>query len=146
MSSMLSAIAKNLMALIISTLLPRYSPPPLRVGQILERPVSLDKHTREFLTAPAPTGRPNLAPALVQHGLQPIMLKRQRPNPSSVVKNFRQGLSKAGLGFGPFWTKRIARAWSSRTMPQVCRWPSGILPVGASADASRACPEFGPGH
>lgn len=55
---------------------------------------SLDEHARKFLTASAPTGRPGSAPALVQQGLQPIMLKRQRLNPSRVVKNFRQGSVK----------------------------------------------------
>lgn len=64
----------------------------------------LDEHARKLFTAPAPTGQSDLAPALVQQRLQPIMLKRQRPNPSRRVKNFRQGLSRAGLGCGPFWT------------------------------------------
>lgn len=48
---------------------------------------SLDEHARKFLTASAPTGRPGSAPALVQQGLQPILIRRQRPNPSRVVKN-----------------------------------------------------------
>jgi len=29
---------------------------------------------------------------------------------------------------------------------QACRWLPGILPAGAGADPSRACPEFGPRH
>lgn len=71
---------------------------------------SLDEHARKFLTASAPTGQSDLAPALVQQGLQPIMLKRQRVNPSSVVRNFRQGLSRAGLGCCPFWTGQAGQA------------------------------------
>lgn len=55
---------------------------------------SLDEHARKFLTASAPTGQSDIAPALVQQGLQPIMLKRQRFNPSRLVKNFRQGSVK----------------------------------------------------
>lgn len=63
----------------------------VRFCQVLDCLASLDEHARKFLTAPAPTGLPDIAPALVQQGLQLIMLKRQRFNPSRLVKNFRQG-------------------------------------------------------
>lgn len=55
---------------------------------------SLDEHPRKFLTASGPTGPPYTAPALVQQGLQPIPLKRQRLNPSRPCQEFRQGLSR----------------------------------------------------
>lgn len=32
------------------------------------------------------------------------MLNRQRVNPSSVVRNFRQGWSRVAEGSAPFWT------------------------------------------
>lgn len=60
---------------------------------------SLDENARKFLTTSVPTGRPDSATALVQQGLQPIAIKRERPNPSRRVKNFRQGLSRVGQGW-----------------------------------------------
>ena len=75
-----------------------WSPPSqarhVKFCQVLGGPDSLDEHARKFLTAFAPTGRPESAPALVQQGLQPIMLKRQRLNPSRPCQEFRQGLSR----------------------------------------------------
>ena len=54
----------------------------------------LDEPPRKFLTASAHTGPPDTGPALLHHGLQPILLKRQRFNPSRLVKNFCQGSVK----------------------------------------------------
>lgn len=93
-------------------------PPPLqarhvRFCQVLNRPISLDEHTWKFLTVSVPTDQSDTAPALAQQGLQPILLKRQWLNPSSVVRNFRQGLSRAGLGCWPFWTEQAGQARSS---------------------------------
>jgi len=56
---------------------------------------------------PAPTARPNIAPGLTIRGLQPIMLKRQQPNPSRRVKNFRQG-------WPPFWTSVLRMLGETR--------------------------------
>lgn len=63
----------------------------VRFCQVLDCLTSLDEHARKFLTASAPTDQPDLAPAFVQQGLQSVLLKRQRPNPSRLVKNFCQG-------------------------------------------------------
>ncbi len=54
---------------------------------------SLNEHSRKFLTASAPTGPPYTAPALVHQGLQPILLKRQRLNPSRPCQEFRHPLA-----------------------------------------------------
>lgn len=68
------------------------------------RQISLDDPAPIFLTNTATTEPPYFAPAPVQQGLQPIMLKLERPNPSRRVKNFRQGLSRVGLRCATFWT------------------------------------------
>ncbi|MGE8170569.1 hypothetical protein ACQKO7_20485 [Pseudomonas putida] len=66
------------------------------------------------MTTSAPTGQPDLAPALVQQGLQPILLKRQSPNPSGVVKNFRQGQVKGAA---------ILDSHSTKTQRHLCAAP-----------------------
>ena len=72
----------------------------------------LDEHARKLLTASAPIGQSDIAPALVQQGLQPIMLKRQRFNPSRLVKNFLQGPVKDARHSGQAlvcWSTTLAR-------------------------------------
>lgn len=82
---------------------------------------SLDEHARKFLTTSAPTGQSDVAPALVQQGLQPIMPKRQRFNPSRLVKNFRQGSVKDAGHSG-----RALVCWSTRPArtPRPKRYPA----------------------
>lgn len=83
-----------------------------RPCKVLTPRTSLDETARDFLTATAPTEPQYLAPALVQQGLQPIMLKRQRSNPSGRVKNFCQGWSRAGQGW-----RHFGRAFARRSTP-----------------------------
>lgn len=103
---------------------------------------SLDEHAREFLTTSAPTGQSDVALALVQQGLQPIMLRRERFNPSRLVKNFRQGSVKDAGHSG-----QALVCWSTPPAhtPRPKRFPALWPPAGA-ANPSRACPEFGPRH
>ncbi|MNE72713.1 hypothetical protein D3C80_1686780 [compost metagenome] len=89
----------------------------VRFCQALDYPVSLDEHPRKFLTTSASTGQPDLAPALVQQGLQPIRLKRQRLNPSGVCQGFRQGLSIVSPSPAHSGRVHADRRWSTSRAP-----------------------------
>ncbi len=89
---------------------------------------SLDEHARKFLTASAPTGRPESAPALVQRGLQTIVLKRQRPNPSRPCQEFRQGLSRISPS-----PRHSGRVFAGRC------WPASRAPVKSPPPRHSTC-------
>lgn len=78
------------------------------------------------MTASAPTGQSDIALALVRQGLQPIMFKRQRFNPSRLVKNFRQGVCQ---GCGTFWTGvgLLVDAAGAHAAPEALSGPGGRL-------------------
>lgn len=116
----------------------------VRFCQVLDCLASLDEHARKFLTASAPTDQPDLAPALVQQGLQLVLLKRQRSNPSRPCQEFRQGLSRISPSPGHFGQVRAGRWWPFSRAPGKSA-PPVIPPAGAGADPSRACPESGLG-
>lgn len=65
------------------------------------------------MTATAPIGLSDTAPALVQQGLQPILLKRQRLNPSRPCQKFRQGLSRISPSPGHSGRVHAGRWWSA---------------------------------
>lgn len=94
-----------------------------RPCKVLTPRTSLDEPARDFLTATAPTEPQYLAPALVQQGLQPIILKRQRQNTSRKVKNFCQGWSRAGQGW-----RHSGRAFARGSTPPTCPPAPDVLP------------------